>query len=123
MAGATGRELLMGEHIVEAGAAQKNVALLVYVLQGLGFFTGGLTFIAALIVNYLKASEVRDSWLESHFRWQINTFWYGLLWWVIAMLFWLVLMGWLASAIVTVWMVYRIIKGALYLNDSKPIIF
>lgn len=113
----------MGEHIVEAGAAQKNVALLVYVLQGLGFFTGGLTFIAALIVNYLKASEVRGSWLESHFRWQINTFWYGLLWWVIAMLFWLVLMGWLASAIVTVWMVYRIIKGALYLNDSKPIIF
>ena len=113
----------MGEHIVEEGAAQKNVALLVYVLQGLGFFTGGLTFIAALIVNYLKASEVRGSWLESHFRWQINTFWYGLLWWVIAMLFWLVLMGWLASAIVTVWMVYRIIKGALYLNDSKPIIF
>jgi len=39
------------------------------------------------------------------------------------MLFWLVLMGWLASAIVTVWMVYRILKGALYLNDSKPIIF
>jgi uncharacterized membrane protein len=113
----------MGENIVEADAAQKNVALLVYGLQGLGFFTGGLTFIAALIVNYLKAEEVKDSWLESHFRWQINTFWYGLLWWIIAMLFWLVLMGWLASAIVTVWMVYRILKGALYLNDSKPIIF
>ena len=113
----------MSEQIIEIDTAQKNVALLVYLLQGLGFFTGGLTFIAALVVNYVKVDEVKDTWLESHFRWQINTFWYGLLWWAIGMLFWLVLMGWLASAIVSIWMVYRIIRGALYLNDSKPIIF
>jgi uncharacterized membrane protein len=113
----------MSEQIIEIDTAHKNVALLVYALQGLGFFTGGLTFIAALVVNYVKLDEVKDTWLESHFRWQINTFWYGLLWWAIAMLFWLVLMGWLASAIVSIWMVYRIIRGALYLNDSKPIIF
>ena len=113
----------MSEQIIEIDTAHKNVALLVYVLQGLGFFTGGLTFIAALVVNYVKVDEVKDTWLESHFRWQINTFWYGLLWWAIGMLFWLVLMGWLASAIVSIWMVYRIIRGALCLNDSKPIIF
>jgi len=113
----------MSEQIIEIDTAHKNVALLVYALQGLGFFTGGLTFIAALVVNYVKLDEVKDTWLESHFRWQVNTFWFGLLWWAIAMLFWLVLMGWLASAIVSIWMVYRIIRGALYLNDSKPIIF
>ena len=107
----------------ESGAAHKNVALLVYVLQGLGLFTGGLTFVAALIVNYVKVDEVKDTWLESHFRWQMNTFWYGLLWSAIGMIFWLVLMGWLASAIVSIWVFYRIIKGALYLNDEKPIIF
>ena len=48
----------------------KNLALLVYILQGLGFVTGGLTWIAAMMVNYIKLDAVRDSWLESHFRWQ-----------------------------------------------------
>ena len=101
----------------------KNLAVLVYVLQGLGLFTGGLTCIAALVTNYLKADEVRDTWLESHFRWQINTFWYGLLWSVLAWMFWIILLGWFFTAVVTVWIVYRIVKGALYLNDNKPIIF
>jgi uncharacterized membrane protein len=68
-------------------------------------------------------SAVRDTWLESHFRWQLNTFWYGLLWSLLAMFFWLVLLGWLAGGIVTIWIIYRIVKGALYLHDDKPIIF
>ena len=101
----------------------KNLALLVYLLQALGFVTSGLTCIAGLVVNYLKMSAMRDTWLESHFRWQLNTFWYGLLWSLLAMFFWLLLLGWLAGGIVTVWIIYRIVKGALYLNDDKPIIF
>ena len=97
----------------------KHLALLVYVLQALGFVTGGLTCIAALMINYFKRSEVRDTWLESHFRWQLNTFWYGLLWYLVAFLFWLVLLGWVASGMVTLWIIYRIVKGALYLHDDK----
>ncbi|MDG1164109.1 MAG: hypothetical protein P8P26_01080 [Porticoccaceae bacterium] len=121
----------MSENIAEANdtpdntleVQHRNLALLVYVLQGFGFVTGGLTWIAALVVNYLKRSEVRDTWLESHFRWQLNTFWYGLLWSLVAGLFWLVLLGWFAGGVVTLWLIYRIVKGLLYLNDSKPIIF
>jgi len=113
----------MSEDIVDIDASQKNIALLVYVLQGLGFFTGGVTYIIAIVINYIKLEEVRGTWLEGHFRWQMNTFWYGLLWSIVALLFWLILMGWLASAIVSIWMIYRIIKGALYLNDDKAIIF
>ena len=121
----------MSENIAEANeppysateTQHRNLALLVYVLQVFGFVTGGLTWLAAMLVNYLKMSEVRGTWLESHFRWQLNTFWYGLLWSFVAALFWLVLLGWLAGGIVTVWLLYRIIKGLLYLNDSKPIIF
>ena len=56
----------------------KNLTLLVYLLQALGFVTGGLTAIAALVINYLKMDDVSESWLEGHFRWQVNTFWYGL---------------------------------------------
>ena len=113
----------MSEHVVEIDASQKKMALLVYVLQGLGFFTGGVTYIVAIVINYIKMDEVRGTWIEGHFRWQMNTFWYGLLWSIVGFLFWLILMGWLASAIVSIWMIYRIIKGALYLNDDKAIIF
>lgn len=112
-----------GSWINDADAQHRNLALLVYVLQGFGVFTGGLTWIAAMVVNYLKRSEVRDTWVESHFRWQLNTFWYGLLWLIVGTLFWIVFLGWFMWGLVTIWVVYRIIKGLLYLNDRKPIIF
>ena len=91
----------------------KNIALLVYLLLGLGFLTGGLTAVAAMIIT----------WIESHFRWQLNTFWYGLLWTFIAFLTWIILLGWFSGALVTLWLIYRIAKGAIYLNDGKPVIF
>jgi len=101
----------------------RNLALLVYILQGLGFVTGGLTWVAAVMVNYIKLESVRDSWLESHFRWQINTFWYGLLWWIVGLVLWLLLLGWLVWGLLSLWALYRIVRGALTLNDNKPIVF
>jgi uncharacterized membrane protein len=101
----------------------KNLALLVYILQGLGFATGGLTWIAAMMVNYIKFDSVRDSWLESHFRWQLNTFWYGLLWWIVGLVLWLLLLGWLVWGLLSLWALYRVVRGALTLNDNKPIVF
>ena len=104
-------------------AERKNLAFLVYILQGFGFVTGGLTWIAAMMVNYIKFDSVRGSWLETHFRWQLNTFWYALLWWVVGLISWLLLLGWLVWGILTLWAIYRVVKGALLLNDNKPIIF
>ena len=82
----------MSEDVVDIDASQKNMALLVYVLQGLGFFTGGVTYIVAIVINYIKLDEVRGTWLEGHFRWQMNTFWYALLWSIVGFMFWLILM-------------------------------
>tara|TARA_B110000967_G_scaffold93811_1_gene96458 strand:- start:339 stop:698 length:360 start_codon:yes stop_codon:yes gene_type:complete len=104
-------------------ADQRNLALLVYILQGLGFVTGGLTWIAAMMINYIKLDSVRDTWLESHFRWQLNTFWYGLLWWIVGLVLWLLLLGWLVWGLLSLWALYRIVRGALLLNDNKPIRF
>ena len=101
----------------------KNIALLVYLLLGLGFLTGGLTAVAAMIINYIKMDDIRGTWIESHFRWQLNTFWYGLLWSFLAFLTWIVLLGWFSGPLVTLWLIYRIAKGAIYLNDGKPVIF
>jgi Predicted membrane protein len=98
----------------------KTLTIVVYALQGLGFING-VTWIVAVIINYVKRDEVKGSWLESHFSWQIRTFWWGLLWGVIGALLIFVLVGfavWFAAA---VWIIYRIVKGWLYLNDGKPI--
>ena len=101
----------------------KNLALLVYILQGLGFVTGGLTWVAGVMINYIKLDSIKGTWVESHFRWQLNTFWYGLLWWVVGLVLWLLLLGWLMWGLLSLWALYRVIKGALTLNDHKPIIF
>ena len=105
----------------EQESSKKNVTMLIHILLALGFVSGGLTAIAAVIINYIKRDDVRGSWLEGHFRWQINTFWFGLLWTIIAFLTWIVLLGWFTGALVTIWLVYRIAKGAIYLNDNKTL--
>ena len=115
-------EPLFTDDDLQKESNHKNVTMLIYILLALGFVTGGLTAIAAVIINYIKRDDVRGSWLEGHFRWQINTFWFGLLWTIIALLTWLVLLGWFTGALVTIWLVYRIAKGAIYLNDNKPMV-
>ena len=115
-------EPLFTDDDLQKESNHKNVTMLIYILLALGFVTGGLTAIAAVIINYIKRDDVSGSWLEGHFRWQINTFWFGLLWTIIAFLTWLVLLGWFTGALVTIWLVYRIAKGAIYLNDNKTMV-
>ncbi len=97
----------------------KNVAIVVYALQALSFFFG-MTYLAAVIVNYVRRSDVSGSWLESHFRWQIRTFWYSLLGWLVGVILLEVLVGWVIISATAVWVLYRVIKGWLYLNEGKP---
>ena len=96
----------------------RKYVLIVYVLQALAFI--GLFFapVMGVIVNYIKLDDVRGSWLESHFRWQIRSFWYGLLWTVLASLT-LPIFGWLLWAAMSVWYFYRIAKGWIYYADGK----
>jgi uncharacterized membrane protein len=56
-----------------------TIATVVYALQAAGFLFG-ITWIIAAIVDYVKRDDAAGTWLESHFRWQIRTFWWGLLW-------------------------------------------
>ena len=93
-----------------------------------GSFVGGLPSIVAVIMNYARRSATRGTFLESHFRWQIRTFWYALLWSVIILLvsapFMLVLIGfgmaWLGLVALGIWIAYRVIRGWLALRDRKP---
>jgi uncharacterized membrane protein len=92
----------------------------------IGAFLTGWPSLIAVILNYVKRSEVRGTWLESHFRWQIRTFWYGLLWVSLCLMFVVVTFGigilvaWLPLVIVSVWFVYRVVRGWLALRDRRP---
>ena len=97
----------------------KTVATIVYVLQALGFFNG-ITWIAAVIINYVKREDVAGTWLESHFRWQIRTFWFGLLWAVLGVILFVLIVGWFILAADAIWIIYRIVKGWLNLSDNRP---
>ena len=98
----------------------KTVATVVYALQAVGFFVG-ITWIVAIVVDYVKRDDANGTWLESHFRWQIRTFWFGLLWGVLGAILLLVLVGWFVLVADAIWIIYRIVKGWLNLAENKPI--
>ena len=97
----------------------KNITMVVYALYAFSYFAG-ITAIIGIVLNYLKLEEVTGTWLESHFRWQIRTFWFGLLWAVIGMFTLVILVGFVILFVNCIWIIYRVIKGWLYFNDNKP---
>jgi uncharacterized membrane protein len=99
--------------------SERTLTIVVYALQAASFLVG-LTLIVAVIINYVKRDDVRGTWLESHFRWQIRTFWYSLLWAVLGMLTFVLIVGYFILLADAIWVIYRIAKGWLRLNDGKP---
>ena len=89
-----------------------------------GAFVFGVPSIIAVIINYLKKAEAGGTFLESHFRWQIRTFWFSLLWCMIAAFLFITIIGIPLAFIVLfaagAWAIYRIARGWLALRDGKP---
>jgi uncharacterized membrane protein len=87
-------------------------------------FLTGWPSIIAVIINYVKRNDVRGTYLDSHFSWQIRTFWYAMLWLVIASILFATIVGILFAYIVAicagVWVLYRIMRGWMALNDGRP---
>lgn len=112
----------------------------IYALHGIAVFVGvtssvatvaggfvfGLPSLIAVFLNYLKRGEVAGTWLESHFNWQIRTFWYTLLWLVISGLVMLTIIGipiaaWLMIPMLGVWVGYRVVRGWLALSGARTV--
>jgi uncharacterized membrane protein len=100
--------------------ANKRLTHIIYALYGLGYFTGGTTWLAAIIINYVKRDDVNGTLLESHFTWQIRTFWWSLIWCVLSVPLMFVLIGFVTLAANFIWVLYRVIKGWVDLNDNRP---
>ena len=90
----------------------------------IGSFLGSVPSIVAVILNYVKRGGARDTWAESHYSWQIRTFWFALLWLLIAGVLIATVVGALAGIplliALTLWLMYRIARGWLRLLDRKP---
>ena len=111
--------VIYGLHAFSAVTGMLSPAMIVT-----AFLTGWPSIIA-VILNYVKRSEVRGTWLDSHFSWQIRTFWFALLWLAVGGILFLTVVGipfafalWFATGI---WVLYRIIRGWLALSSEKTL--
>ena len=117
----------------------RSLTIVLYVIYIVAIFSAGLLAVIALIINYVKRSDVQGSIFESHFTWQIRTFWWYLFWNMIAFVpfFFLFFTGENPKAFVDmafgasafcvaviglswIWIVYRAIKGLIRVNDNQP---
>ncbi|MFM7709218.1 MAG: DUF4870 family protein [Gammaproteobacteria bacterium] len=114
-------------HIVYALHALSVVIALTTAATIIGSFIFGIPSIIAVIMNYVRRRDVAGTWLESHFRWQIRTFW-GALWAtvlvaVVSAPLMLLLVGFLTLpvgiAVISVWIMYRVIRGWLALREGR----
>jgi uncharacterized membrane protein len=131
----------MSTNLIEPDASLVRITQVTYGLHALGLVIGafgastligsflfGWPSIIAVIINYVKRGEARGTWLESHFSWQIRTFWFALLWAVIVgivgAVLTIVVIGfaiWVVGLFALgLWAVYRISRGWLRLNDRQP---
>ncbi len=97
----------------------RNLTQIIYFLYAASIIVG-ITAIVAIIINYVKRDEVAGTWLESHFRWQIRTFWFSILWAVIGTLTSIIGVGIVVLIVAGIWAIYRIVKGMLNFYDNKP---
>ncbi|MEQ1869196.1 MAG: hypothetical protein ABL961_04160 [Vicinamibacterales bacterium] len=94
-----------------------------------GSFLFGWPSIIAVILNYVKRGEARGTWLESHFTWQIRTFWFAMLWSLVVLIvgapLTLVLVGFAIWAVglflLGVWAIYRVARGWMALRDRHAV--
>lgn len=126
-----------------AGQPPITAALIVYALFALAAIgavvsSGLVTFaplvviagIVGVIIAYVKRGEARGTWVESHFTWLIGTFWWSLLWDVVAIViglltWWILGLGILLAIVIlaatSIWVIYRVVRGYLAFKDSEPL--
>jgi uncharacterized membrane protein len=103
----------------EKEQANRTITTAIYALYALSLVVG-ITVFVAIVLNYIKKDDVAGTFYESHFRWQIRTFWFGLLWGFIGVITFIAVIGMFVLAADAIWFIYRIAKGWLNLHERKP---
>ncbi len=108
-----------------------TVTHVMYGLHALAPFTMWTLAIVAMIIGLVKRDDVRGTWLDSHYEYLSRTFWWGILWAILAWAtFWILglatlgigmIVLWVLPLAVLVWYLYRVIKGWLKLNEKRAV--
>ncbi|MGF6766366.1 putative membrane protein [Paraburkholderia sp. GAS33] len=106
----------------ERERSARTLTHVLYALYAVYWLTGGISVLIAIIINYVKRPDVIGTPYEAHFQWQMRTFWWCMLGYLIGGLLFFVVIGIPILWAVGIWMLYRIIKGWLYLYDNKPLV-
>jgi uncharacterized membrane protein len=120
--------LITYTHVIYGLHALSVVVGLLTTATVVGNFIFGLPSIVAVLMNYARRSAVRGTYLETHFRWQIRTFWFAVLWAIViaagSLALLLILVGfvtWIFGALALgVWVIYRVARGWFALRDQRP---
>lgn len=96
----------------------KKMLTINYILFALGFLTA-VTFIAGVVVAYIKRGEAETPVASDHYRWQIRTFWFSALWSVLGVILSMVVVGYFVLLANAIWTIYRIAKGWIRLSSGK----
>lgn len=105
---------------MSARAPDTTVVHFIYALYAASVING-LTALIGVIVAYVKRSEAAGTWLESHYEWQIRTFWWGLVFMLVGGVTAFVMIGFLIMFAAAVWVIYRVVKGWVRLNQSRAL--
>lgn len=97
----------------------KQYTQIIYILQ-LVSLAIGVTSIIGIVMNYIKRDDVRGTMLESHFQWQINTFWWMLGLVIVGSLLTFIGIGVFILIGAVIWYIYRAVKGLIALSENKP---
>ena len=101
-------------------SSETTMVHVVYALY-VASFAVGFSSLIGVIIAYVKRRNVRGTWLESHYTWQISTFWWSLLIGVVGIILTLLVIGWLVLLGYVVFFIYRIIAGWVALSRRQPI--
>jgi uncharacterized membrane protein len=121
--------LISYTHVIYALHSLSVLIGLTSPLTIVGSFIFGVPSIVAVIMNYARQSDARGTFLESHFSWQIRTFWFALLWslivWALSLPLMFVIVGFATLpgglALVGIWVIYRVVRGWLALRDGRTV--
>jgi uncharacterized membrane protein len=96
-----------------------DTAKIIYILYIVGF-AAGITSLVGLVMAYVYKDEGPE-WLRTHYRYQIRTFWIGLLYCVVGGVLSIVLVGVLVLLFTALWVIIRVVKGFKWLEQREPV--
>jgi uncharacterized membrane protein len=119
--------LVTWTHVIYALHAASLLVGLVGAVSVIGAFLFGVPSIVAVVLNYVRRDDVRGTWLESHFRWQIRTFWFAMAWAILGgvlfVTFILIPVSFAIWFAIAIWVIYRVVRGWLNLREGRALSF